>query len=100
MDALQTPRVHLNGTPKQTLMDEYLQALDAARQAYNVVGVRGCPNQRDYYPLGAAAWDSAIHEHNVRMAKLKDVCDELEALVIAICDAPSPTVASRGLYTL
>lgn len=77
------PCIHLNGTSKQELLDQFhkaLHALEVARAAL----MAACPNARDYYPLGGSAWHQAVADHRSRVQRLDSVYAELEAILLAI----------------
>lgn len=79
------PTIHLNGTPKNRLIDglcEVSEALDAAFAAMKRAG----PNGRDYYPQGPDALPAAIDEHNDRMRRLDAIKSEVDVLINAIHD--------------
>ena len=81
---LAVPTIHLNGTSKQELLDGYINALDALREAHKRLAAT-CPNGRDYYPQGSEAINVAMQNHEGRMARIKFVMDELQEIAEAIC---------------
>ena len=58
MTRLVTPSVHLNGTSKEGLVKQLLDAIEAARQLHNALH-RASPNARDNYPQGAGDANAA-----------------------------------------
>ena len=77
--AIATPTVHLNGTSKAELLQGYLEAITALREASNKIGRAG-PNARDYYVQGNDAFTKARDQHVARLTKLAEVQDELEQI--------------------
>lgn len=76
---IRVPRLNVNGTAAQVLVDEYARAiwaLDSAIVALLNVTVHG----RDYYAMGDHALSDAQREHRGRLAKLNDVRDELQTI--------------------
>jgi hypothetical protein len=74
------PRVHLNGTSKKELIEQYEQALDALYTACDKLH-NAYPNARDYYPQYYNAIARAMDEHRSRMNRLSDVRRELEDIL-------------------
>lgn len=84
---LKVPTIHLNGTSKQELLDQLIDAGQALRSAY-VALCEAAPNARDYYPQGNGAYGAARDQHVERVRKIQAVIDELNALAEKI-DAAS-----------
>ncbi len=80
---LATPLVHLNGTPKQSLLDPLLKAYEETAILYHELALTA-PNGRDYYPLGAQAFEAAREEHFNRLTSVQRIREELEELINAI----------------
>lgn len=83
---LHAPLVHLNGTGRQSLIDEVrdaVNALHAARDAVATMTVHG----RDFYPVGMEHFDAYRSQHRDRLARLEDVQEELEAIWHYLNDA-------------
>jgi len=80
------PTIHNNGTSRQALFD---QVLNAGYKIYDALKAleAACPNGRDYYPQGADAINKAMAEHTVRHHKLKEVWDDMQELATHISDA-------------
>ena len=72
------PTIHLNGTSRETLLEQVCDAANAIRDAQRVLQ-EAAPNGRDYYPLGPDAIGMAIAEHDQRQLKLQSVLEELQA---------------------
>jgi hypothetical protein len=74
------PHVHLNGTGRQTLIDDRDAAWWKVNEAFEAL--KACaPNMRDFYPLenGTEIWQAAEDQHRRRLAVLSDLMNELEA---------------------
>ena len=80
---MRTPTIHLNGTSRERLAEDYANAAGAVRKAINALN-DAAPNGRDYYPQGDAAIGEATREHLERLHKLEAVRDELSAIAQAI----------------
>lgn len=79
------PTVHLNGTVGEVLRDQYMAAAQAVQKAIDANCDAG-PNARDYYVQGTDAALAAQREHEARVKALKNVRDELSAIVEGIQD--------------
>ena len=77
------PMVHLNGTSKQSLLNDLDEAFDALDVAFHKLK-RTAPNGRDYYLQGIDAIQQATDEHIARLRKVQNVMDEIQNLMIAI----------------
>lgn len=77
------PRIHLNGTSRESLLDGLLESARAVQIAIDTLA-RHCPNARDYYPISEAAFSQARAEHVDRIARLKSVYSELETIALAL----------------
>lgn len=77
------PTVHLNGTSRESLLDDYRKATQSVIQATNVL-CANAPNARDYYVQSADAYTRARAEHMARVAALARVHEELVAIYEAI----------------
>jgi len=76
----------MNGTSKQSLLDQNLDAAYAVQAAMDALA-KAFPNGRDYYLQGAGAIKIAIDEHVARATKLKEVFEELTELAIHISNS-------------
>ena len=71
------PIVHLNGTGKDTLIEQRTLAYTALRMAVN--GLKQmAPNGRDYYPVPGLLED-AVHQHMDRLRVINEIMDDLVA---------------------
>jgi hypothetical protein len=77
------PSVHMNGTSKRELLDQYIAAIRALRNATEIMA-KGGPHGRDYYVQGSDAINVAIAQHRVRLQKVNAVADELEAIALEV----------------
>ena len=73
----------MNGTSKDRLGEQYLEASNAVRVALKQLG-ESAPNARDYYPQGDQAFSRARKEHIARLEKLTSVRQELEEILESI----------------
>jgi len=80
---MMVPSIHLNGTSKNELLEQQIEALRALRAAIAALR-QAAPNGRDYYPQGTAAAARALAEHSRRLGNLHAVETELEDLALAI----------------
>lgn len=85
------PTIHLNGTSKERLLDDYCAALSALAKAREALIPTG-PNMRDYYvqPDGAANHRIALDAHRRRIADLDAITREIMALGEAVADQCQP----------
>lgn len=80
---LQIPTVHLNGTAREDLIEQYATALHAIREARRVLESAG-PHQRDY-PI-PVKWQLALSQHVHRYLQLSEIENELVAIVDALAE--------------
>jgi hypothetical protein len=73
------PSVHLNGTSKEELIRQLIDASEALLTATAVLSA-AAPNPRDYYPQGPDAALLAAGEHATRVMTLYRMRDELQAI--------------------
>lgn len=84
--ALTFPTVHLNGTSRIDLQEQYHGAYMAVHAA--IVALRqACPNGRDYYPQGPDAFRRAVAEQESRVERLQSIQTELLAIYESVADA-------------
>lgn len=83
MTTLKVPSVHLNGTSKQELLNQYRNAYHDIATAIRTLQ-QACPHGRDYYLQPAGSYEQARIEHVKRLARLESVQDELEAIAIEL----------------
>jgi hypothetical protein len=81
------PTIHLNGTHKDTLIEDYSKVGYALLIAETALIENG-PNGRDYYPQGPVAFGQAALEHQKRVARLKDIRAEIEQIIYHIDRQP------------
>jgi hypothetical protein len=79
------PTVHLNGTSKETLMDQITDAAQALRLAMEAIR-EAAPNARDYYVQGPNAFQEVQRQHCARINRLADVYTEYMEIAEAIAD--------------
>ena len=79
------PTVHLGGTSRQDLLDQFMEAGHALSLALSKMQ-DACPNGRDYYLQGPDALPLAMQDHASRVARVQSVMDEYGALCEAVCD--------------
>ena len=77
------PSVHLNGTPRQRLLDAYCEAGEAVRKAMEAVHEAG-PNGRDYYLQGDGVINLAGEEHRARIEALSKVLADMQELALHV----------------
>lgn len=70
------PRIHLNGTSRKSLEEQYEAAIEALGKALDALGETS-PNARDYYPIEPGAFSRAMGEHASRVRRLREVQGEL-----------------------
>jgi hypothetical protein len=70
------PVVHLNGTSKDELIKQLLDAGNALNAAVYKLGA-AAPHGRDYYPLGDDAYKTARDQHLDRVKRIDAVMNEL-----------------------
>ena len=93
-----TPTVHLNGTSREALQEQY-------REAYSKLGetlvalIAAGPNGRDYYPQGSDVLLIAQREHRERIAKVRSVQDDMLALFESVDAPPRPQDDNAVLHT-
>lgn len=75
------PSIHLNGSGKDSLLDE---ACEAMRAVANAIEKLPRPNGRDYYPQGDAALTKAIEQVRDWHNRLMAVHHEIEAYAVGI----------------
>lgn len=74
------PTIHMNGTSKNALLESYLGAMEAIRDAIEAVQDTS-PHGRDYYVQeDPDAFVGAVREHQARLKALQTVIGELEQL--------------------
>jgi hypothetical protein len=74
-----TPTVHLNGTGRETLLKEVVDAAHAVDAAWTALAAMTV-HARDYYLQGPNALRQAEREHRERLEAIRAVYDDLLAL--------------------
>lgn len=88
-----TPTVHLNGTSREELMRQLIEAADALRVAQKKLA-EASPNNRDYYVQEAngsysatGSYSAALNEHEHLYQMLSEVLEQVEARAMRIDQA-------------
>jgi hypothetical protein len=83
MTDITIPTIHLNGSSKQFLIDQWSKTMEMLRLSMDCM--RDCtPNGRDYYPQGEGVTEKARDEHADRSRKIQEVHDELMQIAIGV----------------
>ena len=82
---MMTPTIHMNGTSRNSLLDEINDAMRALSVALEKLALMA-PNARDYYPQGEDAFGKARQEHANRLTSVRKVREELKTLAESILD--------------
>ena len=88
------PTIHLNGSSLGHLIEDYEKAARLVGDALVALG-QTVPNGRDYYPQGPYACTVATKEHDARLAKLRDVRQELAEILDELQDQKDLREASQ-----
>lgn len=83
MSDITLPTLHLNGSSRESLLQEYITAMDALRRAVEALQ-KTSPNGRDYYIQGPDALPKAVKEHSLRLHRLADTIHELITLAVHV----------------
>lgn len=79
------PTLHLNGTGRTTLRDEYAVAYNALLKAREAFASTTC-NGRDFYPQGPDAYYKARDERIAAFAGLEQTIKYVGEVLTGICD--------------
>ena len=79
------PTLHLNGTGKTTLRDEYAAAYDAIDKAIDALAAATL-NGRDYYPQVEGAYHQARSERDAAFDQLRQAHQYAGEMLAGICD--------------
>jgi hypothetical protein len=79
------PTLHLNGTGKTNLRDEYAAAYDAIDKAIDALAA-ATSNARDFYPQGAGAYYQARSERDAALDQLRKARQYAGEMLAGICD--------------
>lgn len=77
--SVRCPLVHLNGTGVESLMVQYTEVAHNCRDTLKSLEAAS-PHGRDYYLLGDGAYTQAVKEHEARIAAIRKVLDEVNAI--------------------
>ena len=84
---LTLPRLSLNGSPRERLLEQYTDCAEAIRKAIFAHTVTE-PNERDY--TSRADWQTAITEAREREKHLRHALTEIWARAYHVADAAGP----------
>ena len=79
------PTIHLNGTGKTTLRDEYAAAYHAIDKAIEALASTTL-NGRDYYPQPEGAYYQARSERDAALDQLRQAHQYAGEMLAGICD--------------
>ena len=79
------PTLHLNGTGKNDLRDEYAAAYDAIGKAVEALAATTL-NGRDYYPQAEGAYYQARSERVLALDQLRQAHRYAGEMLMGICD--------------
>ena len=82
------PTIHLNGSSRARLVEDYKAASTSLRGAMDLLALTG-PNGRDYYPQGDDAIKEATAEHVDRLRRLAAIKGEIDEILKHL-RAPNP----------
>ena len=77
------PTIHLNGTSKRELLEQYSAARQALEAALTALS-NAAPNGRDYYPQGPMAILHAQDQHRAWYQSIANIRNAVEAIEVAI----------------
>ena len=96
MEQMIPPRINLNGTSRESLLTDYMAALDALRKAMEALG-RIVPNGRDYQTMpDPQACSRAREAFGERQVALRKILDDIEEVAVAISDQADNRRSSTG----
>ncbi len=79
------PTVHLNGTSRQELLQQFLAARTALRAARDAM-CAAAPNGRDYYVQNTGAFSIARDQHTERLQRIEALIAEYETLAEGVIE--------------
>lgn len=79
------PTLHLNGTGKNDLRDEYAAAYDAIDKAIEALAAATL-NGRDYYPQAEGAYSQARSERDAALTQLHQAHQYVGEMLMGICN--------------
>lgn len=81
MSNITLPTIHLNGSGRARLDEQYQRAYDSARETLAVFRALDV-HDRDYYPQGPDAGTKARAEHTARCRALEHIVEDMLAHVL------------------
>lgn len=85
---MQKPIVHLNGTSRESLLEQATSASSALRAALTAID-NAAPHPRDYYVAkDPQAYNNAARQHRDRRLRLEELLREYESLAEHLADIP------------
>jgi hypothetical protein len=85
MTDLTLPSIHLNGTGRKMLTEDYTAAYHALQTAFRAFQSIDC-NGRDYYPQGPNAYSEARRQRDAQLQHLSEVQHYLESHLLHLCE--------------
>lgn len=79
------PTLHLNGTGKNNLRDEYAAAYAAIDKAIDALAAATL-HARDYYPQAFGAYHQARDERDAALDQLRQAHQYVGEMLMGICD--------------
>jgi hypothetical protein len=79
------PTLHLNGSGKTNLRNEYAVAYDAIDKAIDALAATTM-NGRDYYPQAEGAYYQACRERDAALDQLRKAHEYAGEMLAGICD--------------
>lgn len=86
VDDLQTTPIHLNGSGRDNLVNDWAEAISAIDLAEDKLR-RCAPHMRDFYHVmgSDATYNLALEQHTDRLIRLHSIKEELNSLINAAC---------------
>ena len=78
-----TPTIHLNGSSKERLAEDYFAILITLDKAYGLM-IENAPHPRDYYVQGDSAYPKARAEHEARVKALYEIRSDIYTILEAV----------------
>lgn len=83
--ALRLPTIHLNGTSRESLLQQVRRARITGNE-FQAALQEMAPHERDYYPQGPGALAAVSEQHRDRMKKVHEILGELAQIADHIAD--------------
>jgi hypothetical protein len=80
MNSISKPTVHMNGSGKKQLVEQYTKAVEALNDAIAALN-EAYPHGRDYYVQGEGAIDSACSQQDARIKAVRIVRNDMQEIV-------------------